>query len=234
MAESVTCAKLPKLQGIPNITLLGGAEIKAFADFSQGMPTDCKLTFNLLLQLSPLLASMACLLKILNVIGKLQAFVEAAKPPFTDLPGTIPDLLAAIGALKDCIPALAIPQIVFMLKGMLQLIVNFLDCFISQLDSIVKFQASIDLTQAEGNPVLRESLLCARDNAQASMDNLMLSLQPVQPILSMVTNVASIAGQSISLPDLSGVGGGADPAQVVTSLRDAIASLKNVIASLPG
>jgi hypothetical protein len=231
--NSVPCIELPKVS-IPNLTLLGGAELNGFLDFSQGTPTDCKLTFNLLLQLAPLLASMACLLKVLNVIGKLQAFVEAAKPPFLKLPGTIPDLLAAIGELKDCIPAFAIPQMLIMIKGMLSLIINFLNCFISQLEDLLKFQMSIDLTAAKGNPVLRDTLLCAQSNAKTSMDNLMLSLQPVQPLLNMVTTVASIAGQSISLPKLSDISANQDQAQTITALKQSIGTIKQVVDSIPG
>ena len=232
-SKSIPCVALPTIT-IPNLTLLGGAELNGFVDFSQGTPTNCKLTFNLMLQLAPLLASMACLLKILNVIGKLQAFVEAAKPPFLKLPDTIPDLLAAIADLRDCIPAFAIPQMLSMIKGMLGLIINFLLCFISQLEDLVKFQASIDLTAAQGNPVLRDTLLCAQANAQTSMDNLMHSLQPIQPLLNMVTVVASIAGQSLSLPTLSDIAAQHDQAQIITALQQSIAAIKQVIDSIPG
>ena len=54
-----------------------------------------------------------------------------------------------------------------MIKGMLSLIINFLNCFISQLESIIKFQVSIDLTVAEGNPVLLDTLLCAQSKCEA-------------------------------------------------------------------
>jgi hypothetical protein len=229
----VACIALPKIPEIPSITLLGGAELKGFVDFSQGMPTDCKVTFNLLLQLSPLLASMACLFKILNVIGKLQDFANAATDPINKLPGAVPDLVQAIDELKDCIPALAFAQVFIMLKGILSLIINFLLCFISQLESIVNIQISIDLGAAEGNPVLLTALTCALDNAQTSMDNLMLSLQPIQPILMVVTMVAGIVGESISLPDLSSISVGTDHIQAITSLREAITSMQQVIDTLP-
>ena len=61
----------PTIPDIPAISLLGGAELRGFLDFSAGAPTDCKLTFNLLLQLAPLLASMACIFKILKAITAL-------------------------------------------------------------------------------------------------------------------------------------------------------------------
>jgi hypothetical protein len=234
--EIVACLDLPKIPEIPSIKLLGGAELKGLLDFSLGTPTDCKLTFNLLLQLSPLLASMACLLKMLDVIGKLQKFVEAV--PSLD-PFGIADagkgLIEAINKLSGCIPGM--PDfnfsIVFMIKGMLELIINFLLCFISQIESLINFQLSINLEAAEGNPVLHASLTCALDNAQTSMDNLMLSLQPLQPILLTITTVAGLAQLPLNLPDLSTISAGQDHTQTITSLRQAISSMKQAIEALP-
>lgn len=215
--------------------MLGGAELKGFLDFTQGAPTDCKITFNLLMQLSPVLISMACLLKILNFIGTLQAFFEAAKsPPFNDFPKSAKDVLDAITDLAPCIPVFAGPQMIIMIKGMLTLIISFLDCFLSQLNSLVNFQASIDLKSAEGNPVLLDALDCARRNSQTSMDNLMLSVQPLQPMLDMIKAVAKIAGQSIDLPNLSGFSAGQNQTSVTASLQAATKSIKDVINALPG
>src|SRR5262252_7544522 len=100
----IPCPKLPTIK-IPSLTLLGGAELKGLLDFSLGPPTDCRLTFSLLLQLMPLVASMACLLKLLNVVGKMQDFLNAATdPPFNKLPETAKGVLDAIVELHDCIP----------------------------------------------------------------------------------------------------------------------------------
>jgi hypothetical protein len=231
----MACVELPKIPDLPSIQLLGGAELKGFLDFTQGAPTDCKITFNLLMQLSPVLVSMACLLKILNFIGTLQAFFEAAKsPPFNDFPKSAKDVLDAIADLSKCIPAFAGPQMILMIKGMLRLIISFLDCFLSQLSSLISFQASIDLKSAEGNPVLLEALNCARHNAETSMGNLMLSLQPLQPISDMITMVASIAGKSLTLPKFSDISANPDRTNAISSLRDAIDAIKQVIDALPG
>ncbi len=237
MAENIEipCPELPKIPEIPNISLIGGAELSSFLDFSQGSPTDCKLTFNLLIQLSPLLASMACLLKVLNVIGKLKDFVTAVPDP-VEIGKSAPELLKAIDKLSGCIPlpGLALLQLIIMIKGILQLIINFFSCFIKQLESIVNFQANIDLRIAEGNPVLLASLSCAKKNGETQMDNLMLSLNPVQPLLDLVDMLAGIAGQSISLPKISDISVEKDKSATITKLNDSINSLKKVIDSLPG
>jgi hypothetical protein len=235
MSDTLTipCVELPKID-IPSISLLGGAELKGFADFSLGAPTDCKLTFNLLLQLAPLLASMACIFKIFNVFVKLEDFLNAAtNPPFKDLPGTVPGVVDAIAELKKCIPIPGI-DLYLMITGILKLVVDFLSCFIDSFGSILEFHASIDLSAADDNPVLRAGLVCAQHNAKQSMDNMMLSLQPLQPIMKVATMLIGLAKLPIQLPDLSNLSVSADANVTIASLKQAVDALKSAVASIPG
>ena len=51
-----------------------------------------------------------------------------------------------------------------------------------------------------------ERLLCAQDNAQTPMDNLMTSLQPLQPILDMVGVLVGIVGlPALELPNMASI-----------------------------
>jgi hypothetical protein len=108
-----------------------------------------------------------------------------------------------------------------------------LSCFLEQLDSLIKFQASIDLNAAEGNPTLRLSLECARDNAKTSMDNLMLSLQSVQPLINMTTSLAGVGGIDLKLPAMSEISMQKDHTQVITSLGEAVSTMREAINALP-
>jgi hypothetical protein len=222
---NIPCIELPTIPEIPAISLLGGAELRGFLDFSAGAPTDCKLTFNLLLQLAPLLASMACIFKILKAITALADGIQDPKK--------IPSIPGAITDLAKCIP---VPGIEFylMIKGILSLVVRFLSCFIDSLESILKFQATIDLSAADGNPVLRDTLICAQNSSKASMDNMMLSLQPLEPILKVATMLIGMTPLGIKLPDISTVSAGADTTEVVTSLKQTVDQLKQAIDSIPG
>src|SRR5215470_10419080 len=185
LAEKFTCTTLKPLGDIPDIKLLGGIELKALVDIAAGPPTDCKLTFNLLIQLAPLLASMTCFFKVLNVIMKLKDFAEAAKN-VQKLPDAVPSLVGAIDELQGCIPPLQLPRLALMLKGMLQLVINFLSCFLAQLNSLLEFRASLDFDSAQGNTVLTESLTCAKNGADAAQVNLLKALEPLVPIMSIV------------------------------------------------
>jgi hypothetical protein len=222
---NIPCIELPTIPEIPAISLLGGAELRGFLDFSAGAPTDCKLTFNLLLQLAPLLASMACIFKILKAITALADGIQDPKK--------IPSIPGAITDLAKCIP---VPGIEFylMIKGILSLVVRFLSCFIDSLESILKFQATIDLSAADGNPVLRDTLICAQNSAKASMDNMMLSLQPLEPVLKVATMLIGMTPLGIKLPDISTVSASADTTEVVTSLKQTVDQLKQAIDSIPG
>jgi hypothetical protein len=234
MDLAAPCLNLPKIPNIPKITLMGGAELKAFADFSLGPQSDCKLIFSLLLQLAPALASMACLFKILNVISKLKELADVITMPLK-LPVAAKGLIDAIVELTPCIPPLAPLQFALMIKGILNLVISFLNCFIDQLESIVQFQASIDISSAEGNPTLRATLLCAQDNAKTSMDNLMMSLQPLQPILEMVGTLIGIVGlPALDLPKMADISASTEHLQTISSIKDAVDTLKTAINALPG
>jgi hypothetical protein len=223
----IPCPAVPKIPKIPDINILGMADLKGFLDFSVGSPRDCTLTINLLLQLAPLLASMTCLLRILAVIKAMEKFV---KNPLTETS----ELLDKIGKMAPCFLALTPINIAITIKGILQLIISFVSCFLEQLDSLISFQATIDLNSANGNPALQASLECATENAQNSMDNLMLSLEPLQPLLEMITSLSGIAGFDLKLPALSDLSAEQDHTIVIQNLSGAVASMKDAINALPG
>ncbi|HET9580510.1 MAG TPA: hypothetical protein VFP44_21970 [Usitatibacter sp.] len=231
----VPCIELPKISDMPKITLLGGAELNALMDIAASPPTDCRLNFSLLLQIGPLFGSMACLFKILNVISKLKDFVDAATPPFSKLPGTIPALIGAIGDLEKCIPPLQIPDLLRMLKSILLLILGYLACVLEQIDSILKFRATIDLSSASDNPALYESLECAQKSADAAMGNMMLSLKPLAPIMLVVKMIAGIAMPSLEIPDLASISAeGSDVEKTVAGLESMVKTLRDLVQTIPG
>lgn len=236
---AIPCIEIKPLGDLPSIPLPAGAQINPFIELGGPQPTDCKLSFNLLLQLGPLFASMGCLLKILNVLGKLMEFVQAVPGVVTNptkLATTIGELVPAITDALKCFPPLAIPDFLEMIKQIILLILSYLACFLEQVDSILKFKATLDFDSAADNPALTDALNCASASADAAMDNLMKSLQPIQPILNVVGIVAGMAGQSLTLPDFNAISASASGSSIettVASLESAIDGLRGVVASLP-
>ena len=237
-----TCAdlKLPDAKGL-SVQLPTGGSLKAFADISKGIPTDCALTFSLMLQIAPLLASMECLIKILKLIKPLIDVVKALGPPpdVIKLGQAIPEFVKAAAAIVPCLliptPAAMIP----FLKDLLCLILKVLNCFLSQLKSLIKIMGPLQLqlqaAQSSGNDELVATLQCAQDNAQTQAGQIMNSLGPVGVILELAGPVFGIVGiQPITLP---GVGGASDVAalnNVVQTVQGVVGTIQTVVDTLGG
>ena len=230
---SVPCPEFPPVSADLKVTLPFG-ELKAFRDFTLSLPTDCNLSFNLLLQIQPLLASMACMLKILNVIAAMKEFFEAF-PDLLKVGAKAGDMVKAITDLGVCLPPGLFVSLALTIKGILQIILAFLGCLISQLESILKFQASLDFKSAEGNPTLTATLNCAKEGAQLTADHLMASLGPIEPMMQMVGMISEIVGLDITLPSTSAIfTPGAEMAEGIGKLRETVTQMKLVIDAIPG
>jgi hypothetical protein len=208
------------------IPLPFGGALQPILDMSKGMPKDCTLVQSLILQITPMLASMECMLRVLNVIMALKATVESA---FTKTG----DLLAAIEELAECFIMLTPAGIAPLIAAVLRIVIHFLECFIDAFMSLYTFQVGIDLSSATGNPVLLNSLKCAQDNANKSMDGLMSSMEGVQPLLDIVQLLGGIAGLQLTMPSLSDIAGQEDPLQAIESLKNTLEELAQIADSLP-
>lgn len=219
--SGLPCVTLPPLQQF-SVSLPLGGSISALADFSLGTPNNCTMTFNLLMQVTPVLASITCLVKILGVVAALK-----------ELPNPVP-ILAAIEQVAECLAAVAVPAIPFGLCiiDILKLIVSFLTCFVDELTSIATFQASIDIGAAQGDPDLTAALTCAQQNATTSMANLSAGIQGLQPLISLVGTLAGIAGLNISVA-ITPPPAGADALAAVAHLKATVDNLNQIVQSIP-
>ena len=225
---------LPKTTPL-KVMLPTGSAIQAFTDMSQGIPTDCSLTFSLLVQVAPLLGSMECLLRILKLLKPLIDVISGL--PFPPVKA-ITDFAQAAADLAPCLliptPAGLCPFI----KSLLQLIVKVLRCFLGQLQTIVGvlggLSIQINAAQADGNTALLAALNCARDNAQTSAQGVMNAMEPIGTLLDLVGPVMAIAGQEpIKLPAMAP---GTDIEalnQVITTVTQVVDAISVVADNLP-
>jgi hypothetical protein len=175
----------------------------------------------------PTLGGMTCFLNVLNVIKVLQDF---ANNPLD--PGNVKELITAIEKVAECFGVFA--QIPFMIKDILQLIIAYLRCFIQAAESILNFQAGIDLNSAEGNPVMLASLTCAQDNAQTSLQQLMQALAVIEPLMGMLKPLMKLGGVGATLPSLSQLAGEKDPGKALKELDNVLEQLQAIVDALPG
>jgi hypothetical protein len=221
------CVKIPSVKPI-KITLPFGAELSSMVDISQGPPTDCAMAYSLMVQIAPMLAGMTCMLRVLGVITALKDF---ASNPLTKGPV----LLGKIAEMSEC---LAIPaNICPMIKGILSMILAYLGCVIDALDSLLHFQAGINVNLAEGNPVLQEALQCAQDNADVANQGMMDAMTGVKPLLDMISMIMEIAGQAplemppmtATSPSAAEIAGGADPVAPLKTIRNALQEVRDAL-----
>lgn len=227
-----TCVDL----GLPSagelkLRLPTGGTFQAFADISKGIPTDCSMTFNLMLQLAPFLAAIECPLKILKLLKPLIEIVNS-------LPGIPPVKAikefgeAAADLTESCILKIAVPELAIIpfIQDLLCLILKVLRCFRSQMKSLLAIMGPLTLqlqtAQADGNDELVATIQCAQQNAQTQATQLMNSLGPVGVLLDLAGPLFGIAGvQAIQLPALGS-------ATDLNTLRSVVKSIQSVEATI--
>ena len=226
---------LPKPRKL-SIELPTGGSLTAFTDMSKAVPTDCALTFSLLLQLGPLLASMDCLLKILALLGPLVDIVKGLPfPPFK----AVKKFIEASVKLAPCLLIPSGAPLIPFVRDILYLILKVLRCIISQLKTIIAVMSGLSLqiqtAEAAGNTEQLAALKCSKENADRSAQSALQAIEPIGALLTMVAPVMQLAGQDpISLPAM---GSGTDVKSlqsVVTTLTAVADSIEIIADAIPG
>lgn len=231
------CSELRLKMPAPlKITLPTGGSIKSVNDLSKAIPTDCSVTFSLMLQLAPMLASMECLLKILKLLKPLIDIV-------TNLP--MPPVKAVqefAKAAVDLAPCLLIPTPANMLpfiRDILCLILKVLNCLIGQMKTVLammqSLQLQLDAARNGGNFELEESLQCAQANAEESASGLTKAIEPVGVILDMIGPLMGLVGaEPIQLPQLGSKGDAESMSKAIQSVQGVVGTIQVVVDALGG
>lgn len=220
--------KLP-MPGPAKIHLPTGGTLSAFSDLSKGIPSDCSLTFSLLLQIAPFLASTECLLKVLGLIGPLIEFVKAVPDPIK-IAETVPKFLKAAEAVMPCVAVVTGMGILPFVKDLLCLIIKALNCFLGQMKSLIGIMSGLTLqlsaAQAANDIDLATAIKCEQDNATAIASNMTASIEPIGQVLQLAGTIFGIAGMKpITLPT---IGSGAD----LNSLNTLVETIQGVVGTL--
>jgi hypothetical protein len=226
MSDNEFCVSLPKPLN-RSIPLPFGIELRAITDASRP-PNDCAIVQSLMLQLTPVLAGLTCLFKILKVI---KAVPDALGPPPNPK-----KVLDAIVELAPCLGMIELCAVSKTVSGVLCMVIAYLGCVIEAFESLLNFQVGIDLNAADGNPVMLANLTCAQDNAQRAFDGVMSSMEGVKPLLDIVSMLLEFVGQPplvlppLATPKPSDLLDGQDPLAPLKTLRQALVTVNG---SLP-
>lgn len=226
--------KLPACQDIRlplpqplKITLPTGGSLQAIADVSKGIPTDCAMSFSLMVQIAPLLASMECLLKILKLLKPLIDVVSNLPMPPAK---ALSDFAKAAADLAPCLLIPTPASIIPFVRDILCLILRVLHCLLSQLKSLLAMmnglQLQLDAARAAGNFALEDTIQCAQANAEISGQHLTTAVEPIGVLLDLVGPLMGLAGvEPIQLPQL---GSKSD----VQSLQILVQTLQGVVGTI--
>jgi hypothetical protein len=214
------------------VRLPNGGELKAFSDISKGIPSDCSLSINLMLQLSPILANMKCLLSVVGLIKPVNDLLDAIKTvnPL-QIGSAVGELLPALKKFTDaCItPFLPLLPLAQFLIDILNLILRMLKCMIGQLKTVLEMMQGITLrindAQAAGNKELAQILECARKNAARSAEHTTKSMEPVSSVVDLMSPLLGLFGQSLTIP-------GPGSTDDVEAMRKTIQDLEDVVTNI--
>jgi hypothetical protein len=220
------------------VQLPGGGTLSSFSDISKGIPTDCAMTFSLLVQLAPFLASIDCIVKVLNFIQTAVNVIKSITSPFSII-SAIPKIVEAAEPVIECALSFTPLALIPFIKDLLCLIMKFLQCFVEQMQSLLQIleqiEGQLSAATAAGNTDLITALQCAQGNAQTQAAHFTAAIQPVGVILQLAGTLMQIVGvKPITLPSMGSQTDLASLQQVVQVIQDLVSTLKDITDALGG
>jgi hypothetical protein len=238
--------RLPK-PGKTELKLPTGGTIKPIPDITKGIPTDCGMNFNLALQIAPIMASMECLLKVLDFLGVVVKVVTKCADPkvlppekLSTVLGALPEAAEKGAALMPCINMVVAPplNIIPFIKSLLLMLAKMLRCTAQALRSAIEVLDGIALdfasAQQDGNDALMQQLECAKENADLAMQGAMASLDPVLILMDIAGPFLELAGVPLEIPAIASDGSLESMKSALESIETLGQTLEDIANALPG
>jgi len=227
--------KLPTPEKL-NLCLPFGGSFQGIVDVTKAIPDDCSLTFSILLQLPPLMASLGCFIKLLKLAQPLMDFVKAVPSVQPQkILGAVPALVDALTEIVGCLTSIqtGVPKFV---RDMLHMIAKLLKCIAGQLKSLAELMSGLEISiqaaQASGNKALMDQLKCAQDNAKAQADAATGSMDMIAAVLAVAEPLLQLAGVSLSLPTIGSAQDAASIEEAANTMLSIGASIDQIASSL--
>jgi phage baseplate assembly protein gpV len=217
------CIDFPQAKKF-HIPLPFGGALKPIVDPSKGPPTDCALAQSVMMQITPMLAGMECVLRVLKVIQALKSFVTSLNPN---------DILPAISDLTECFGLVDPTGIAKFIASILRVIIAYLRCFIDAFQSIYNFSFELDITSAGDNPVLLNNINCAKKNAAGSLAAMAEGMGGAASLMEILELLGGVANLPIKFPSLADIAGEEDPLKSIEQLEQVLEELEQILESLP-
>jgi hypothetical protein len=223
-----------------NLCLPFGGKIQGIVDATKAIPDDCAVTFSILLQLPPLMASLGCFLKVLGLMKPLMDFFDGASSAnLGKIASGAADLVPAVKEVVDCFAqiVLGIPMFV---RDLILLIAKLLKCIAQTLKSIAELMGglaiSIATAEQAGNKELLKQLQCAQDNAKAQAKAATDSTDVIQLIMTLAAPLLGLmpgGAPTITIPTFGSAEDAFALEDTANTMLSVASSLETIANALP-
>jgi hypothetical protein len=221
-----------------SLQLPGGASMQSFSDISKGFPTPSAMTFSLMMQMAPFLASIQPLVKVLNFVMTVQQVLSNFNP--LNIPGAVASIVQAADEVVKVAVSYTPAGLVPFILDLMSLILTALKGFVTEMEAVVSSiklsSIQIQIASDAGNGELLSSLNCAQANAFVQAQALLGSLGPIGVILQLAGDFLKLLNISpITLPTSGSIGN--DVAALESFLEDfdtVITDVQAVVTALGG
>jgi hypothetical protein len=232
MADFPNCVGkgLPPPPERVTVTLPLGISIEPLPSGSSVIATELSQIMSLMNQLSPALAALQPVLRIIDAVTALFAVLQKAPEIPVDPAGFFEALGEAaekIGRLTPLIPQFSIPltisSTIAVLSGYARAISDTLR---EAATAIAQAQATLDAAVAAGDAALEAQARCSLASANALKDHAAAAMGPLSSILDMVTGLMGFIPSPQELPTVPDASLAAEP------LADALDAMADVLDAI--
>jgi hypothetical protein len=238
----MTVGQLPPPPEQRSLALPGGGHLVGMVDLPRGVSDDCRVNFNLMLQLGPIFGNLQCVLCAFKFLEFVLNFVKIVPESITNptkasklvdmLTNDLPEIEEC---LQKCIYAFTPLGLCPPIKAFLKLIASYLRCLVEMIESVAQqgVQIQIQMGDAQGNPELLEVLQRAQNNADMMGAQALKSCGPAFDLLQAIGSIIQAIGAgAVEVPSLDQLTGG-EIGEAVQPLKDLLEILDLTIQALP-
>ncbi len=199
---------------IPAIQVPTGGELLGFNNPYPAL-SECSAIINLQTQVAPLITSMSCQLKVLNLLKPLIEVIKGLPSPSVT---ALEEFSEAAAALAPCLLLTAPASVLPFVRDLLCVEISSLNCFLRNLQSI--------LEEASGGP---------SSPFQSQVHSVLNSYPPIVGTLKLGGELFQIAG--LNVPEAPTLSAATDPASLEadqSAIHSFISSLQSIVDALGG
>ena len=192
---TVVCVRLPSIPEDFVLTLPGLGELKYLRDTMEHMPRPSSMLLKFLNSMSPALAPINNIIKLLDMIQAIVACVTAIpKSIMTMSPGPIikcfEKLFKALMALMQIVPPMPYIRMVVDIVKIIRMLIEDICSILQLIDvEVSRIKSALAEAQRTDNPQLLEIGECAKDNLNQEVAGIMQIIAVLGKILGIIFTI---------------------------------------------